>query len=250
MWSRRCAMRSRRLEALAACLALAAAVGAANAVPATPPTRDSVDEAASTLKQIQTLTGTRTERSLRLKDDKSLQPPAAPTPQWLRWIGEFAAWLGGAGRVLVWLLAALAVAFAVVRAHAWLRLKAADRGGRLAALPTHVRDLDIRPETLPEDVGAAAWALWRAGRATEALSLLYRGSLSQLVHRHAVPILASSTEGDCLRLAQPRLPEAAQRYLELLVATWRQAVYAGRLPADAQAEGLCRGFGSGLGSAP
>jgi hypothetical protein len=81
------------------------------------------------------------------------------------------------------------------------------------------------------------------------MSLLYRGALSQLVHRHQVPIRASSTEGDCLRLAAPQLPAAARAYLESLVAAWRQTVYAGRLPADEQALSLCTGFDAGLAMA-
>ena len=58
-----------------------------------------------------------------------------------------------------------------------------------------------RRKTLPPDVGAAAAALARAGRLREALSLLYRGALSELVHRRGVRLLASHTEGDVLRLS-------------------------------------------------
>ena len=47
--------------------------------------------------------------------------------------------------------------------------------------PTHVRDLDIRPETLPADIGAAARQLWERGEQRAALALLYRGMLSRLV---------------------------------------------------------------------
>jgi hypothetical protein len=116
-------------------------------------------------------------------------------------------------------------------------------------LPTHVNQLDIRPQALPDDIGAAALALWRNGRAQPAMSLLYRGALSRLVHAHAVPIRSSSTEGDCLLLARPRLPPSGYAYLARLVAAWRSTVYAGRQPADDEVAGLCQGFGAGLAAA-
>ena len=43
------------------------------------------------------------------------------------------------------------------------------------------------------------------------------GLLSRLVHVHGVPIRASSTEGDCLALARPRLAEPSARYAARLV---------------------------------
>ena len=67
-----------------------------------------------------------------------------------------------------------------------LRAFAPARGAESAV--SHVRDLDVRPESLPDDVGAAAWALWQAGKVPAALSLLYRGALSRLIHRFEVPI--------------------------------------------------------------
>ena len=77
----------------------------------------------------------------------------------------------------------------------------APRGDDAFVAPTHVRDLDIRPESLPDDIGAAARALWDRGEHRAALALLYRGLLSRLAHVHRLPIRDSSTEGDCLALA-------------------------------------------------
>ena len=91
-------------------------------------------------------------------------------------------------------------------------------------------------------VGADALALWQQGRLQEAMSLLYRGALSRLVHGHGVPIRASSTEGDCLRLARPHLAEGPARYFALLVDAWRATVYAARPPADGTMQLLCAEF--------
>src|SRR4029079_6929748 len=76
--------------------------------------------------------------------------------------------------------------------------------------PTHVRDLDIRPESPTDDIGAAARQLWDRGEQRAALALLYRGMLSRLAHVHRVPIRDSSTEGDCVELASAQLPELSE----------------------------------------
>lgn len=49
--------------------------------------------------------------------------------------------------------------------------------------PTVVMGMNITPESLPDDIVASARAAWAAGDFKEALSLLYRGSLSWLVTR-------------------------------------------------------------------
>src|SRR6185295_15701064 len=100
--------------------------------------------------------------------------------QTTRWIADSARWflriVGAAllGMVVVYLLR-----------RRTRRLAAADI---TFTAPTHVRDLDIRPETLPDDIGAAARALWESGDRRAALALLYRGMLSRLIHAYEVPI--------------------------------------------------------------
>jgi len=113
-----------------------------------------------------------------------------------------------------------------------------------------VRDLDVRPESLPDDVGAAAWVLWQAGRVPEALSLLYRGALSRLIHQYRVPITASATEGECLELARGRLAAPALRYITQVVRAWEASTYGGRALSGAMGEALCTGFGERLDGRP
>lgn len=108
--------------------------------------------------------------------------------------------------------------------------------------PTHVGSLDIRPESLPADIGAAARALWQRGEGRAALSLLYRGALSRLVHGHGVPIRAASTESECLALAATRLAPAAHAFLAQLIAGWQAVAYARRELSPEDFERLCAGF--------
>lgn len=240
---------------MALALALAAAPGraeesAAVLAPAAsaPVTRASADEAAARLRQDPRLRGTERSRELRFKRDDRPKKPDEP-PAWAEWLRGFVEWLNNTGRFLMWGLGALAVALLLLRLRRLWGERDALKVSDALDLPTHVNQLDIRPQALPDDIGAAALALWRAGRAQEAMSLLYRGALSRLVHTHAVPIRSSSTEGDCLLLAQPRVPAPAYAYLARLVAAWRSTVYAGRQPGEEEVAGLCRGFDAGLGPA-
>ena len=116
---------------------------------------------------------------------------------------------------------------------------------------TTVHGLDIRPESLPGNIGAAALALLEAGRGREALSLLYRGALSLAVHRHGIAILPSATEGEALRAVNATLDPPRAAYFTDLVALWQRAVYAGETISATPIHRLCRGFAATLeGAAP
>ena len=251
-------MRSRpRIAAAAAgLLAVVLALPATPAASATPPssalTRTQLDAALARLRQDPDLGGDRHVRVLRWVQRRPAQP-AQPSPylkRLLEWIGGALRWLGRAGRIVV--LGALAV-LAGLLAMYLVRALGQRRARALPALPEppqFVRGLDIRPVSLPADIGAAALALWRRGEYRAALALLYRGVLSRAVHVHGVPIRDSSTEGECLSLAARGLPPAALQYAARLVTVWQRAVYGGTLPGDDAVASLCERFDAALGPAP
>jgi hypothetical protein len=102
--------------------------------------------------------------------------------------------------------------------------------------------MDISPESLPEDIGAAALALLEAGRTRDALSLLYRGALSRAVHRHGVLIGESYTEGEALKAVRAKLDPSRADYFADLVGVWQRAVYAGEAVLPEPIARLCRSF--------
>ncbi|MDY6947202.1 MAG: DUF4129 domain-containing protein [Pseudomonadota bacterium] len=184
----------------------------------------------------------RTIRTLRWLDAGDA-PEQRETPGWLSWLGGLFQWIGSASRLLMWIGIVLLLGLLA------LFLKRIFGGYRntsrplAAAAPTHVRELDIRPASLPDDIGGAALKLWEGGDHRAALALLYRGLLSRLVHSHGVPIRESTTEADCLRLAVPRLHADAAEYATLLVRVWQHAVYGARQPAENDVRSLCSRFG-------
>jgi len=220
--------------ALSASLCLAPACRAAGVTP------QQVEQAVKAVAADPDLGGTRMERSLRLIPERDdTRPKKKPDAPDLSWLVNAIRWIADSGRWLVFLAGAIAVALIVVYARRWIKAQA-EAGGRLAEpAPTHVRDLDIRPDSLPADIAAAARGLWLAGEQRAALSLLYRGALSRLVHAYEVPIRAASTEGECLRLASLRLPPQAAAFFGRLVAAWLLAVYGARMPDSEQVLALC-----------
>jgi hypothetical protein len=154
----------------------------------------------------------------------------------------FFRWVAQTTRVLVWCVVIILVALLGTVIARFTRVYGAASPDQTLVAPTHVQSLDIRPETLPANIGAAARALWDAGEHRAALALLYRGLLSRLVHVHEVPIRASSTEGDCLALASRHLVAAPQAYVTQLVRVWQRAVYGHHEVESGTVYLLCDGF--------
>jgi hypothetical protein len=143
--------------------------------------------------------------------------------------------LARAAEVLLWIAAGALIAYAL-----WWAARMLPRGSAIPAEPYRppaaLFGMELAPETLPPDVGAAAAALAREGRLREALSLLYRGALSELIHKRGVRLLVSHTEGDVLLLS------GELSYLQQLINAWRGCAYARRMPSAAEVERLATDY--------
>jgi hypothetical protein len=201
------------------------------------------------LRQDPNMPGTQKQKTLRFKEQAEPKPDKKKSNTDLGWLRGFAEWISQAGRVLVWVAAGVLIALVLVKLRYWVRARADGRLARPVVPPSHVRDLDIRPESLPDHIGAAAAALWQRGEHRAALSLLYRGALSRLVHDHAVPVRAASTEGECMVLAARQLSLERSAFFGRLVRAWQMAVYGAHLPESAQVLSLCADFDTQLRAA-
>jgi hypothetical protein len=110
-----------------------------------------------------------------------------------------------------------------------------------------VMGMEVSPETLPQNVPDAAWALWQQGRHQEALGLLYRGSISRVMELARVEIHESDTEGDCLRRVETAGAVAHPDYFRGITRTWIRLAYAGVSPADGEVKSLCQQWPFGEG---
>ncbi len=213
-------------------------------------TQARLDAAIATLRTDPLLPGQHTVRELRLRPASAPadKPPEASS-DWFRGMRYLLALLAGTSRLFVFGLLFVAVAILTVMLWRFVGWRRDERAIRPAGPVSHVRDLDVRPGSLPDDVGGHAWALWRGGEAAAAMSLLYRGVLSRLIHRHAVPIESASTEGECLALARARVATPVHAYASAVVQAWQATTYGGRAPDARAALALCRGFAAGVGDA-
>ena len=233
-------LRSNWASLVLACVLLGSATASAQ------PARVSDDAAIErAMQQVKADPNLATERTIKTLQWKESNAKPSPRPAWLDWVAGFFRWLDQSARMLVWAvvvgLVAL-LAFYIVRTfRAWDGVA----GDAEFVAPTHVQDLDIRPESLPPDIGAAARRLWDRNEHRAALALLYRGLLSRLAHVHQLPIRDSSTEGDCLALAA-RMNTGGRDYAARLIVLWQAAVY-GHLDADTvTVHALCDGFAPAL----
>ncbi len=104
-----------------------------------------------------------------------------------------------------------------------------------------VMGMDITPESLPKELHEEARAAWLRGDHQLAMSLLYRGAISWMVNRAAVPIIESDTEQDCvLRVySGDEAAIANSNYFKQLTGNWVKLAYGRYLPADSEVMQLC-----------
>ncbi len=169
--------------------------------------------------------------------------PVRPSDPWFdpQILGGIGHAIARTAEVLLWVAAIALAAFAL-----WWAARQLPRGGATPREayqpPPALFGLELAPETLPQDIPGAALALAREGRMREALSLLYRGALSELVHKRGVELRSSDTEGEALRRVRARTGGDASAYFALLVAAWQAAAYAGRDPKLAEVEHLAADY--------
>jgi len=199
--------------------------------------RADVERALESIRTDPNLAQQRTIKTLRWKRATD----TSSRPAWLSWVIGLFRWIDQSARILVWCGAALLIALLVVWVLRAGRAYEARRDDEPFDAPTHVGDLDIRPETLPVDVGDAAKDLWDRGQRRAALALLYRGLLSRLAHVDRLAIRASTTEGDCVRLVAT-LPPSRRRYASEVVGVWQRFTYGGEDARTAAVHVLCDEF--------
>lgn len=156
-----------------------------------------------------------------------------------------------AAQILIWIAVAALVVAAVYFFIKWMpSANGSSTRRRDKQSPKSLFGLEITPESLPDDVGATAQALWNDGKVIEALSLLYRAALTTLVHRDGINLRGSATEGDCIRILNQQAGKVApptREFFQLLTQQWQYAAYAHRRPADNLVTQLCQTWSQHFG---
>ncbi|HHL18392.1 MAG TPA: hypothetical protein ENJ33_01505 [Thiothrix sp.] len=158
-------------------------------------------------------------------------------------MGEFFEALGKILAVVfefgLWVLLAIVIFVLIIYRDYWLAFfQGGVQRAEKKAKPDILFGMDIRPESLPDNIAAVARQFWQQGQQREALSLLYRGGLMRLVNQDEVELEDSHTEGDVIKLSRRVLHKQREAYLEKLTHVWQRAAYAHRFPDDSEAEYL------------
>ncbi|WP_339530673.1 DUF4129 domain-containing protein [Pseudomonas mucidolens] len=178
--------------------------------------------------------------------DKPKEDGEAPLPGWLKALldnldSNTLKPLAQALEVVLWGVLAGAVALLIWRYREWLGTFVSRRERRPKATrrtPAQLFGLDLRVETLPEDIAGSAEQLWSVNP-REALGLLYRGLLSRLLHDFNLPLKNADTEAQVLehvrRLQHPQL----LAFSDDLTRHWQNLAYGHRLPPTQARQQLC-----------
>ena len=124
--------------------------------------------------------------------------------------------------------------------HLWPRLFNRPLQTDEQTIPEVVFGLDIRKESLPEDIPLTAQKLWHENRQREAVGILYRGALRELFTRYSIELPPGATEGDCLNLIRKYDAGSTLSYFGDLTRLWQMIAYAHRSPKQENFDLLCR----------
>lgn len=159
------------------------------------------------------------EKSTKRIENESKSPPKTRTPYRYFTPGDIL-------QILLWIGVGVAIFIVVRYQKSWMPYLKAQLFERKKVAPlTEFQGMDIRPESLPEDLLGAFNRIWD-DEPREAMSLVYRKVLSVLVHEWQVPLKKHHTEGEVIRLSHQYAPTDWHRFSEQVIHYWEQIAYA------------------------
>ena len=96
------------------------------------------------------------------------------------------------------------------------------------SIPETMFGMDVRKDSLPDNIGESAAKLWRDGDRRLSIALLYRGCLAQIIARGVI-LDASYTEMECVSATDSttsdRVDQPMREYFHELTQIWRRFAY-------------------------
>lgn len=162
------------------------------------------------------------------------------------WLEDFFEWLFGhlfdgeiysvfkVLEVLIWLAVAAAVIWLISKySHwlTWISLRKRIIQDEEYSVPNIILGMDMNQASLPDDILATFTNYINNTQYREALSLLYRATLSVIVHRGDVEIPTSATEQECSNMITNTYSKDESTYFKTLTQAWIMLAYAHRVPS-------------------
>lgn len=180
----------------------------------------------------------------RWRSDEDEKKTATSLPAWPLLIARI-------GEILMWIAVAGLIVYVLYRLPEWIARLPRRHGRRTKAAlpPTTLFGLDVRKESLPGDIPAAARELAARGEVRAALALLYRGALAVLMTRDGMSFRDGHTEGECVAQVRTSCPQTRYEYFGSLTRAWQRAAYGHTLPANDDLYAHCSAWAEHFGSA-
>ncbi len=176
-----------------------------------------------------------------VRKDKSKKPKKNPDEfSFEEFFEPFAKVMGFIIEFALWILVAIGLFLLFYFRDSWLHLFNIQRITKKESYqaPEVMFGMDVRPDSLPDDIIGESRKLWNDNKHRESLSLLYRGALIRLINHEQVQLKDSFTEGDVLRHSKKQITESKQLFLNNLTSNWKKIAYAHRHPSDPEMEKL------------
>jgi len=152
--------------------------------------------------------------------------------------------IGQIGELLLWGIIGVAIVLLLYYLPGWL--KRIPTPGKVTKIekqkPNVLFGLNVEKDSLPDDVAASAMELMKNGEYRQCLSLLYRASLSLLIHHHGLDVHDSHTEGECLQLVESLGKDDVSNYFDALTRAWVSLAYGHLSPPQSTLQGLCQNW--------
>lgn len=172
------------------------------------------------------------------------KPERSETPNWLESIfaaiqGFIGLFLGGF-EILFWLIIVAVIAFVIYRFRDSLSAMIRPRKEIIERPQADILfGLDVRKESLPDNITEEVSKLWQQKLYREAVGLLYRASLSGLVHQFSFEFFDGYTEQECVDVVSAGSDEKLSGFVKDLTRTWQLIAYAHQTPDEHHVKDLC-----------
>ncbi len=163
----------------------------------------------------------------------------------LKALASFFKWVAMSIELILWVLFLGLIVGIIYKYRSWFKelagisLKKPD-----LTQPETLFGLDIREESLPDNVPDTVLNLWKKGEKRNALGLLYRSTLSNLVSKYSFIFNDSCTEQECINIVATGQQLELTDYFETLTNQWQLLAYGHQYPETSLIEILCQKWSS------
>lgn len=196
----------------------------------------------------------KTVKSWRLKDMDD-EDEDSDTPEWLKKLIEYllksessenagSSFLTIASIIefILWIIFISIIVYFLYRYREQLVKAAKNLAGikKKESLPDTIFGLDVKQESMPDDIVASAKRLWAEGQSRSAIALLLRSSLFNLINEYQCDFNQGDTENECCEKIEKLGVSSISQFMRSLILVWQQLAYAHKMPQKEKFDELCQ----------